>query len=111
MKLYAAEVDDPDQPRGVVDDNLFRNAAGREGQGHGAQPIRPVGWGALLIKDIPFRAIYEAFENDGAVPNSPQGPFCDGQVISGDLKLRELGLSGEVGLGGMSDPDLTALDR
>ncbi len=40
VELDAAEVDDPDEAGGVIDDDLFGGAAGGEGEGCGAQPAR-----------------------------------------------------------------------
>src|SRR5262249_19184101 len=111
MEFDTAEVDDPDKPRGVVDDNLFRNAPGRERERHRAQPVGRVGRSALLIKDVPFRAVYKALENDGTAANSVQRSFCNRQVVPDDVQFRELSLSGEVGLRRVRHPDWTAFDR
>ncbi len=60
MKFDAAEVDDPGQTCGIVDDDFFRCAAGWEGERHRSQPVRPRCGCAFLIKRLPFGTIDKA---------------------------------------------------
>ena len=74
MQLDAAQIDDPRQPRRIIDHNFFRRAAGRKGQRHRSQPVRALGRRALLIKRLAFGAIDKALENDGTIPNPGSAP-------------------------------------
>ncbi len=55
VELDAAEVDDPGEAGGVVDDELFGGAAGGEGEGDGAEPGGAIGGGALLVEGFGLR--------------------------------------------------------
>jgi hypothetical protein len=72
MQLDTPEVDDPCQPRGIVNHYLFGGAAGRKGEDHGPQPGWAIGGGALLVESFGLRAVDEAFEHDRAIANSVQ---------------------------------------
>ena len=52
VELDAAEVDDPGEAGGVVDDDLFGGAAGGKGEGDGAEEGWEVRWGALLVEGL-----------------------------------------------------------
>ncbi len=67
VELDAAEVDDPGEGGGVVDDDLFGGAAGGEGEGDGADEVGEVVGGALLVEGLAVGAVDEALEDDGAV--------------------------------------------
>ena len=90
MQLDAAQVDDPGEPRRVIDDDLFRGAARRERQRYGSQPRRPLGGRALLIKRLAFGAVDETLENDRTIPDSGERARRDRQVVAHEVELREL---------------------
>ncbi len=106
VELHAAEVDDPEEAGGVVDDDLFGGAAGGEAEGDGAEVGREIGGGALLVEGLGFRAVDEALEDDRAVLDALQGSGRYGEEVAGDVELGELDLLGEVELGGAGDADL-----
>ena len=60
MKLDASEVDDPDQPAGVINDDLIGSAAEGNESVHRPQPLRPIFRRTLLVKGLLFGAIHEA---------------------------------------------------
>ena len=70
MQLDAAEVDDPGEAGGVVDDHLLGGAPRRKRQRHGAQPVRPLRRGALLIEGLALGAVDEALEHDRAIADA-----------------------------------------
>ncbi len=90
MQLDAAEVDDPGEPGGVVDHDLFRGAAGGKGQRHGAQPSGSIGGRALLVEGLALGAVDEALENDGPVADAGEGARRDRQVVADEIELGEL---------------------
>ena len=64
---------------------------------------------ALLIEGFSFGAIHEAFENNGAIPDSVERTGGDGKVIARQVQLGDSRLDGEVQLIGMGDLNLTPL--
>jgi hypothetical protein len=106
VELHAAEVDDPKEAGGVVDDDLFGGAAGGEAKRDGAEVGWEIGGGALLVEGLGFCAVDEALEDDGAVLNALQGSGRYGEEVTGDVELGELDLLGEVELGGAGDADV-----
>ena len=98
MQLDAAQVDDPREPRRVVDDDLFRGAARGKRERHRSQPGGPFRGRALLIERLAFGAVYEALEHDRPVADAGESARRDRQVIAHEVELRELGLLREVRL-------------
>ena len=88
MKFDAAEVDDPGQSGGIVDDDLFGGSAGGKRKRDGAQPGGAVGRRALLVERFAFGAVHEAFENDGAIANSGESAGRDGKIVADEVELR-----------------------
>ena len=111
MQLDAAEVDDPREPRRVVDDDFFRCAARRKRQRDGAQPRGPLGGRALLIERLAFGAVDEALEHDRTIADAGESARRDRQVVAHEVELRELRLLGEIRLVGVGDTDLASVDR
>src|SRR5215471_14606718 len=87
VKFYAAEIDDPSEPRSIVDDDFFRGAAGGKGEDYSPQPSRRIGRGALLVEDFTLGAVDESFQDDGAAGDSAKGSGRDGQVIANDIEF------------------------
>ena len=117
MKLDAAEVDDPGEAGGVIDDELFGGATGGKGKGDGAEEGGECLWvgGALLVEGLGLRgleagAVDEALENDGAVLNSLKRAGRDGEVVADEVELGEFYVAGEVELGGVGDADFVPVD-
>ena len=72
VKLDAAEIDDPGESGGIVDDDLVGGAAGGEGEGDGAKEFGEVFGGALLVEGLGLAGgeagtVDEALKDDGAV--------------------------------------------
>ena len=111
MKLDASEVHDPCEPCRVVDHDLLRRAAGGEGERRRPQPGGALLGGALLVEDLPFRAVDEALEHDGTVPNAAERSGRYRQVVADDVELRQLRLLREIGLARVGDAHLPAVDR
>lgn len=105
MELHAAEVDDPEEAGGVVDDDLFGGAAGGEAERDGAEVGWEIGGGALLVEGLGFRAVDEALEDDRAVADALDCAGCDSEKVARDVELGELDLLGEVEFGGAGDAD------
>ena len=92
MQLDAAQIDDPGEPRRIVDDHLFGGAARRERQRHRSQPRRPLGGRALLIKGLALGAVHEALEHDGTISDSGQSAGRDRKVVTHQVEFRDFGL-------------------
>ena len=91
MQLDAAEVDDPREPRGVVDDDLLRRAARGKRQRDRAQPVGPLVRRALLVERLALGAVDESLEHDRPIADAGDRARRDGQVVVHELELRELG--------------------
>ena len=72
MQLDAAEVDDPGEPRRVVDHDLLGRAPGRKRERHRAQPVGPLLRRALLVERLALGAVDEALEHDRAGRGCPR---------------------------------------
>ena len=82
MQLDTAQVDDPGEARGIVDDQFFGGTAGGKRERYGPQPGGPLSGRALLIKSLALGAIHEALEHDRAILNSGQSSRRDRQIIT-----------------------------
>ncbi len=110
MQFHAAEIDDPGEAGGVIDDDFFGGAAGGEGEGRRAEPVGMVGGCALLVEGLGFGSVDEALEDDGAVANAEEGAGGDGLVVTDEVELGELEFAGEVKLVGVGDADVPTVD-
>ena len=111
MKLDAAQIDDPGEARGVVDNDFFGGSAGGECQRYGPQPGGTFGGGALLIKSLPFSSVHETFQYDRTIADSAESSRRDGQIVSHQIELRKLGLFREIEFFRMRHADIAAVDR
>ena len=113
VELHAAEIDDPGEAGEVVDDDLVCGAAGRKGEGDGAEECGEVVGGALLVEGLAGGAVDEALEDDGAVLNSAESPGADRQEIADEVDLAEVEAEfflGEVEFFGVGDADFVAFE-
>ena len=108
MQLEAAEVGDPGEARGVVDDELLGLATGGEVQGRRAQPLGPRRRRALLIEGLARRSVDEALQHDGPVADAAERAVGDGQVVVDQIAL---GDAGEVRLVRIGDAHLPPVHR
>ena len=106
MQLDAAEVDNPRQPRRVVDHDLLGRAPRRKRQRHRAQPRRPLVGRALLVERLALGAVDEALEHDRPIADAAERAVRDRQVVANQVQLGELRLLRKIGLAGMGDADL-----
>ena len=98
MQLDASQIDDPCQPRGIIDDDFFRSAARRERERDRSQPRGALRWRALLIKRLAFGAVDESLEDERTIADSGERARRDRQVVADEIEFRELGLLREVQL-------------
>ena len=70
-----------------------------------------VGWGALLIEGGLFRAVDEAFQNDGAIADAGERTGGDGQVVAYEVEFGDLGFAGKIELIGIGYANLVTVDR
>ena len=111
MQLDAAEVDDPRQSSGVVDDELLGGAPRGKRQCDGAQPLGPLVRRALLVERLGLGAVDESLEDERPIANAGDRARRDGQIVLHELELRELGLAREVRLVRIGDLDVAPRDR
>ncbi len=112
VELDAAEVDDPSETGGVVEDDLFGGAAGGKGEGDGLEPGR-AGFRvrrAFLVEGFAVGAVDEALEDEGTVSDSGDGSGSDGEVVADEVELGELDFAREVEFAGVRDADFAAVD-
>ena len=111
MEFHAAEVDDPGEAGGVVDDDLIGGAAGGEGERDFADPLGRIRWGALLVEGVFFGAVDEALEDNGAVADAEATlPARYREEVADDVQLGELYFAGVVRLVRAGDADRVAVD-
>jgi hypothetical protein len=87
MQLDASEVDDPCEPRRVIDYDFFSLTARRERQRNGSQPLGTLFGRALLIKRFGFGAVDKALENKRTIPNSGKSARRDRQVVTHQIEF------------------------
>src|SRR5262249_49761167 len=92
MQLDAAEVDDPGEPRRIVDHDLFRGTTGRKRQRHRPQPRRSLAGSALLVEGPAIGAVEDPLEQDRAMAKAAERARGDGRVVADEVELRELPL-------------------
>ena len=110
MEFHAAEVDDPCEAGGVVDDDFVGGAAGGERERDGAQEGRQVVGCALLVEGLCVGAVDEALEDDGPVLNAVECAGSDGEKVADQIDLAELNGFREVQLVGVRDANLVSVD-
>ena len=110
VEFNAAEIDDPGETCGIIDDQLFGSAAGREGKGYRSEPVRVVGRRALLIEGGLFRAVDEPFQNDGAIADTGERTRGDGEVVADQVEFGDLGFAGKIQLVGIGYTNLVTVD-
>src|SRR5262245_31491418 len=112
MKLDAAEIHDPSEAGGVVDDHLLGGTPGWKGKRHRPDPGGPLRGRALLVEGFAFGSVHEALEHDGTIADARECALRDGQVVADEIELREPTFPArKVELARMRDPHLSPLDR
>src|SRR3954451_9538678 len=87
VEVDAAQVDDPGEAGGVVDDDLVGGAPRREREGRDAKPIGPVVGGPLLEEERTTGAVDEALEGHRSPADPDQGAVRDGEVVANQVDL------------------------
>ena len=109
VQLDAAEVRDPGERCGVVDDREDGRVAAREGDGHLVDERRMVRRHALLVEELAVDAVREALHVEGPAAQMRQRAVGDVEVVADDVALRQPPL-GEEHLVGVGDRDVPAPD-
>jgi hypothetical protein len=109
VQLEAAEVHDPREPRGLVDDDLLREAAGREAERDRADPVGPRARRALLVEALALGALDVPHEDERAVADAAERSLGDAEVVADQIELRDAGLR-EVRLARVGDRHLATAD-
>ena len=109
VEVDAAEVDDPGEPRRVVEDDLVGGPARRERQLGGPDPVRPVVRRPLLEEGLAGGAVDEALQRHRPAADAAQRAVGDREVVLHEVELRVARLR-EVDLGRVGDRDLAAAD-
>src|SRR5262249_36113474 len=109
IQVDAPQVDDPDQLRGVVHDNLRCRAAGRVTQFDRLDPVRARVGGALLKEWFTLGAVDEALERHRAAVDAAKSAIGDSQVVVHQVQLGVPRLR-EIHLVWIADRHLAALD-
>ena len=110
MKFDAAEIHDPTEAGRIIDYDLFRGPARREGQRDRSQPGRTLRRGTLLIKGFSLSAVDETFENNWTVLDSGERTRRDGKVLADEIEFGNSRVR-EIKLIGMRDADFTPVNR
>ena len=107
VEVDAAEVGDPGEVCGVIDDHEVGGAAAGEGDVGGLDAGGQVGGRALLEERLFGNAVDEALEDHRAVSDAAEGALGDGEVVADEVQL---GITGgrEVHLAGVGDRNLAA---
>ncbi len=87
VQVETAEIDDPGEPRRVVDDDLVGRPAGRERQGDRAQPLRPVVRRPLLEERLARGAVDEPLQGHRAAAGAGQRSGCHREVVAHEVEL------------------------
>ena len=109
VEIDAAEIDDPGQARGLVDDDLVGGPTRGERQGRHAHPLGPVLGRPLLEEEITRGPIDESFQGHRSAAHADQGTVSDRQVIADEVQLRVPGLR-EVDLVRVRDRHVPVVD-
>jgi hypothetical protein len=81
VQIDAAEVDDPEQLRGVAHDDLARRAAGGELQLHRVDPVRDAARRTLLKERLLVGSVHVTLEHDRPSRDAAQRALGDGRVV------------------------------
>jgi hypothetical protein len=109
MQLNAAQVHNPCQPGGIIDDQFLCCAPRWEGKRDGSEERRMIGRRTLLIKGLGFRSIDEPLQHNRPVSNAIQRARSYRQVVADKINLRELYISREIELVGMGHGHFVAI--
>ena len=110
MQLDAAEIDDPGEAGGVVDDDLFRGSAGGKRERDGSQPGGRLSGRALLVERLALRAVDETLQHDRTIADAGERARRDRQIVAHEIELCELRFAREVGLLRVRDAHLAPFD-
>ena len=109
VEVDAAEVADPGEARGVIDDDLVGGPAGREGQGRGPDELGQVLRRPLLEERLARGPIDEALEGHRPATGAAQGALGDRLVVGDEVQLGVAGL-GEIDLARVRDGHVVPVD-
>jgi hypothetical protein len=107
VEVDAAEVDDPEQLRGVAHDDLARGAPRRELQLDRLDPVRVLLGSALLEERLGVGAVDVALQDDRPAGDPAKRAVGDREVVPREVELRVARLR-EEDLLGIRDDDLAA---
>ena len=110
VEVDAAEVDDPGQPGGLVDDDLVGGPPGREGQLAVRIQSGRLSGARFWKNGSPAAPSTNRLSAIGRPRDAAQRPVADRQVVLDEVELRVAGLR-EVDLARVRDRDLAAVDR
>ena len=110
VEVDAAEVGDPGEPGGVVDDDLVGGPPGREGQRRGPDELGQVLRRPLLEERLAGGAVDEALERHRPAAGAAQRALGDRQVVLDEVELGVARLR-EVDLARVRDRHLAPVDR
>ena len=109
VQVDAAEVDDPDELRGVAQHDLVGGPPGGKAQLDRLDPVGPRLRRALLEEEVAVGAVHEALERHRTAAGAAQRAVGHGQVVVDQVELGVAAL-GEEDLVGVGDRDLAAGD-
>ena len=109
VEVDAAEIDDPGQSGGLVDDDLVCRPTRRKRQLGSPDPVGRVLGRPLLEERLLGDPVHEPLERHRPAANAGQRAFGDGKVVVDDVELRVAGVR-EVDLLRVRDRDLVAAD-
>jgi hypothetical protein len=111
MKLDAAEIDDPNHSRRLVDNNFVGRAAGRKRQRDSAQPLRMILRRTLLVEHLALGPVDKTLQHDRTIANTGERAGRDRQVILDELEFGELRVEREIWLVRIRDANFASVDR
>ena len=109
MQLDAAEVRDPGERGGVVEDREDGRVAARERHRHLVDIVRVLRGYALLVEEIRLDAVRESLHVERAPAEMGEGALGDVEVVLHEVALRQPG-GREEHLVGVRDRDLVTAD-
>ena len=95
MQLDAAEVRDPGERGGVVDDREHRRVPARELHEHLVDVLGMVRGHALLVEEVPVDAVREALHVERPAPEVGECAVRDADVVGDEVALRQPALREE----------------
>jgi hypothetical protein len=109
VEVDTAEIDDPCEPSGVVDDDFVGGPPGREGERRRPDLLRQVLGSPLLEERLTRRTIDEALERHRAPARAAQRTVGDREVVLHEIELRVPRLR-EIDLARVRDRHLAPVD-